>query len=171
MDAAPSPKEGGTALLRYDCWNLCVRSFSPESPIRGGGGVGNRLEGLPGVAMDPGPRLLFLYHYHLLTPKREVQPTASPLTLWWLRFVSTKARNTTQHNTDTNAIGHPEPNRWTDAAGAALGTHSKVTRRLGVNRHPACCSGHTAEGATTTHLRNPRSGERPAVESLGEVYA
>ena len=40
VDAAPFPKGGGTVLLRYDCWNLCVRSFgepSPESPIRGGG--------------------------------------------------------------------------------------------------------------------------------------
>ena len=40
MDAATFPKGVGTVLLRYDCWNLCVRSFgepSPESPIRGGG--------------------------------------------------------------------------------------------------------------------------------------
>ena len=40
MDAAPFPKGGGTVLLRYDCWNLCMRSFGeprPESPIRGGG--------------------------------------------------------------------------------------------------------------------------------------
>ena len=43
VDAAPVPKGGGTVLLRYDCRNLCVRSFgepSPESPIRGGGGCG-----------------------------------------------------------------------------------------------------------------------------------
>ena len=40
VDATPFPKGGGTLLLRYDYWNLCVRSFgepSPESPIRGGG--------------------------------------------------------------------------------------------------------------------------------------
>ena len=58
----PSLRGGGTVLLRYDCWNLYVRSFgepSPKSPIRGGGSVGNRLEGPPppGVAMDPGPRV------------------------------------------------------------------------------------------------------------------
>ena len=60
MHAAPFPKGGGTVLLRYDYWNLCVRSFgepSPESPIRGGGGgweIG--LKGPPpGVAMDPRP--------------------------------------------------------------------------------------------------------------------
>ena len=42
VDAAPFPKGGGTVHLRYDSWNLCVRSFggpSPESPIGGGGGV------------------------------------------------------------------------------------------------------------------------------------
>ena len=38
MDAAPFPEGVGTVLLRYDCWNLCVRSFgepSPKRPIRG----------------------------------------------------------------------------------------------------------------------------------------
>ena len=58
MDAAPFPKGGGTALLRYDCWNLCVRSFgepSPDSPIRGGGGWEIGLKAPPHPAMDPGP--------------------------------------------------------------------------------------------------------------------
>ena len=50
MDAAPSLRGDCAVHLRYDSWNLCVRSFggpSPESPLRGGGVLGNRLEGPP----------------------------------------------------------------------------------------------------------------------------
>ena len=58
----PSLKGGGTVLLRYDSWNLCVRSFgepSPKSPIRGGGSMGNRLEGPPHPELQwiPGPSI------------------------------------------------------------------------------------------------------------------
>ena len=40
VDAAPSLRGDCAVHLRYDSWNLCVRSFggsSPESPLRGGG--------------------------------------------------------------------------------------------------------------------------------------
>ena len=85
--------------------------------------------------------------------------------------------STTQHNTapayqaDTSTVGSPEPNTGTEAARAASGTHANVSRSLGVNRCCARCMGHTAEGATTTPLRNlgtrgnrsPREKDTPSV--------
>ena len=55
-------------LLRYDCWNLCVRSLgepSPESPIRGGGVWEIGLKGPPtqscnGSRAPPSPRKIWV---------------------------------------------------------------------------------------------------------------
>ena len=57
VDATPFFKGGGTVHLRYDSWNLCVRSFggpSPVSPRRGW--VGGRVRfGLLSISSSSHP--------------------------------------------------------------------------------------------------------------------
>ena len=79
VDAAPSLRGDCAVHLRYDSWNLCVRSFggsSPESPLRGGGVWEIGLKDPPHLELQwiPGPmaagfagRLVRMATMHLAT--------------------------------------------------------------------------------------------------------